>query len=274
MAIARQIPKDAINTTINLNQVEKQLQTINDKLPSVINSIKQLPEKQKKIHNVSSNIQNSINKLNAQIALARDVANRIKVGVQFLPSTALELRNPPNVNDLSTSTQISGYFRTENPNGLLLYLGNEVGTNLKRTKTDDFMALVIQNGYPVLILDVGNGHEQIINDKYVADNRWYQFIIDRTGHSVKLTIREELPGGEERLHTNEVSLEGPYSIFNLDKDQSKLCLGSCRPEFKMQQQVPINSFEGEMEDLVIGDMPVGLWNFDEGFDNNRGAKER
>lgn len=96
----------------------------------------------------------------------------------------------------------------------------------------------------------------------------------RTGHNVKLTIREEVPGGDEKLHTNEVSLEGPYSIFNLDKDKSKLCLGSCLPEFKMQPEVPVNPFEGEMEDLVIGDIPVGLWNFDEGYDNNRGAKER
>lgn len=41
------------------------------------------------------------------------------------------------------------------------------------------MALIIENGYPVLLLDVGNGHEQIINDKNVADDKWYQFIIDR-----------------------------------------------------------------------------------------------
>lgn len=41
------------------------------------------------------------------------------------------------------------------------------------------MALLIQNGYPTLLLDVGNGHEQIIVDKYVADDMWHQFIIDR-----------------------------------------------------------------------------------------------
>lgn len=41
------------------------------------------------------------------------------------------------------------------------------------------MALIIQNGYPVLKLDVGNGVEQIINEKYVSDGAWYQFIVDR-----------------------------------------------------------------------------------------------
>lgn len=41
------------------------------------------------------------------------------------------------------------------------------------------MALVVQNGYPVLKLDFGNGYEQVISPKYVADDNWYQFKIIR-----------------------------------------------------------------------------------------------
>lgn len=41
------------------------------------------------------------------------------------------------------------------------------------------MALIIQNGYPVLKLDIGNGPDQVINKKFVSDNNWYQFIIER-----------------------------------------------------------------------------------------------
>lgn len=41
------------------------------------------------------------------------------------------------------------------------------------------MALVVQNGYPVLKFELGNGPEQLINEKYVSDDVWYQFIIDR-----------------------------------------------------------------------------------------------
>lgn len=136
------------------------------------------------------------------------------------------------------------------------------------------MALVIENGYPSLILDVGNGVERVLNEKYVADDKWYQFIIDRTGHTAKLTIREELSNGSEILHVKEKELEGPKSIFNLDKDKSKLCVGSCPVNFRMQQPLEANSFIGEMEDLVIGDTPVGLWNFNEGYDNSQGAPER
>lgn len=136
------------------------------------------------------------------------------------------------------------------------------------------MALVIENGYPSLILDVGNGVERVLNEKYVADDKWYQFIIDRTGNTAKLTIREELSNGSEILHVNEKELEGPKTIFNLDKDKSKLCVGSCPVNFRTQQPIITNSFIGEMEDLVIGDTPVGLWNFNEGYDNTQGAQER
>lgn len=41
------------------------------------------------------------------------------------------------------------------------------------------MALEVENGYLVLTVDVGNGPQRVINNKYVADNVWYQFIIDR-----------------------------------------------------------------------------------------------
>lgn len=41
------------------------------------------------------------------------------------------------------------------------------------------MALEVVNGSPILILDIGNGEQKIASKKFVADNKWYQFIIDR-----------------------------------------------------------------------------------------------
>lgn len=132
---AKQIPKVALNTTANINQVEKQLQTIHDKLPDVLRSVNALPAKESRIRGASEKLQTNIEKLKAMIDVAREMANKIKVGVRFNDSTVLELQNPPNLNDLSTSAQISGYFKTKEPNGMILYLGNEIGTKLRRTDT-------------------------------------------------------------------------------------------------------------------------------------------
>ncbi|XP_018320894.1 laminin subunit alpha [Agrilus planipennis] len=268
------LPKDLDDTKRNILQVEQQIYTVNQKLPNIVNSLKEFPDQYDSMRGTAQSVEDKIKKLNQQIALARDIANRIKVGVKFYPNTTLELRNPPNLADLSTSTQISGYFKTSNPNGLLLYLGNGNGTKLRRTQTDDYLALEIENGYPVLTLEIGNDPQRIISNKYVADDTWYQFIIDRTGHNAKLSIREEVAGGRDQIYTVEETLNGTMTIFNLDRNLSKLFVGGYPPQFPMQNQVRQNSFDGEMEELVIGDTPISLWNFNDGNENNHGAIER
>lgn len=42
------------------------------------------------------------------------------------------------------------------------------------------MALLIESGYPVLIVDLGSGPERIIHNKFVSDYVWRQIIIDRS----------------------------------------------------------------------------------------------
>jgi hypothetical protein len=72
---------------------------------------------------------------------------RIKVGVTFFPNTTLELRNPEGLPLLATSTKISTYFRTNRPNGFILYLGNAIGTHKisKRSKTVNTKIKIMSN---------------------------------------------------------------------------------------------------------------------------------
>lgn len=49
------------------------------------------------------------------------------------------------------------------------------------------MALLIESGYPVLIVDLGSGPEKIIHNKFVSDNVWRQIIIDRLA-STRMTL--------------------------------------------------------------------------------------
>ncbi|XP_074042767.1 laminin subunit alpha [Leptinotarsa decemlineata] len=271
---AELLPKQLDDMKRSLIQTEKQINAVNEKLPPVIKSLDDLPERQNSYKAKSDVIKSNIKKLMQQIELARDSANKIKVGVKFQPSTTLELRNPKNIEKLSTSTKFSGYFKTDQPNGLVFYIGNPNGTNLPKTKSDDYMALIIQNGYPVLKLNIGNGNEQIINPKYVSDNNWYQYIIERVGFNAKLSIREELSDGTENTIEKEKTLAGPYTMFNLDENKSKIFVGSFPNNYEMQEGIDFSSFSGEIEDLVIGNTPMSLWNFNYGYDNNRGALER
>lgn len=95
----------------------------------------------------------------------------------------------------------------------------------------------------------------------------------RTGKIAKLIIRHEGLGGQEEIYEKETIIPGTYSILNLDQEHSKLYVGGYPTGFKIQDAVKTSSFEGEIEDLVIGGTPVSLWNFMDAVNIN-GAKER
>lgn len=41
------------------------------------------------------------------------------------------------------------------------------------------MALQVQNGYLVLLMDIGSGISTVVSDKIVSDNNWYKATIER-----------------------------------------------------------------------------------------------
>lgn len=74
---------------------------------------------------------------------------RIKVGVNLSRNSTLELRNPENLAQQGISTLASIYFKTNQPDGLIMYLGNEVGTSkkMRRAKTVSNESLYSQRCY-------------------------------------------------------------------------------------------------------------------------------
>jgi laminin alpha 3/5 len=95
----------------------------------------------------------------------------------------------------------------------------------------------------------------------------------RIGKKVQLIIREEVADGQEKKSVNEMVLPGTSSIFNLDQELSKLFVGGFPVYFGMQPEIKYQAFEGQIEELVLGDTPVSLWNFADA-ENNVGAIER
>lgn len=90
-----------------------------------------------KLKGKGTDVDKQIDRLKRQVAEARDLASRVNVGVDFQPNTFIEVKNPEDLAKQSTSTKVSAYFKSDKPNGALLYLGNEIGTNrkLKRAHT-------------------------------------------------------------------------------------------------------------------------------------------
>lgn len=271
---AKQLSKKIDDTKMDIAQASTQIDRVAKILPNLKTLVEDLKKRQQEVSQSSDNLGDRIEKLKRQIEIAHDIANSIKVGVQFHPNTTLELQPPSNLAQLASNSRVSAYFKTEKPNGFLMYLGNENKLDGKRGKHDDFMAIEIENGYPILTIDLGNGPHKIISNKNVANGKWHQVIVERTGNDVKLTIREETEDGEDRPYEVDEKLSGTQNIFDLSRDNSRLFVGGYPPDFNPQEGLKYSSFEGEVEDVRINDEEVGLWNFVDGQNNNDGAQER
>ena len=272
----RQLARDIDAVSKSTSSALLSLDRLNSVLPDLRNLLTRTQVKQDGLKTSGQDLEAKLAELRQKTALARDQANRIKVGVTFYPNSTLQLRNPDGLQRAATTNQFSLFFRTGEPNGFLAYLGNEVGTmkQLRRTKSDDFMALELRNGYLTLITELGSGPQAITNDRYVADNVWYQASVQRTGKSVQLTVRAEREAGADELFTKEAVLSGTFSVFNLDQDLSKLFIGGYPSTAKIQSiDVQFASFQGQVEEVMIGDAPAGLWNFVDAA-NVYGAVER
>lgn len=270
--VAEQLPKEIDRTNKSIQLAASQIDQYKNMIPKVSMMVDEVEQKQDMIDSMVSDIGDRLESLKKQIASARSLANSIKFGMTFHPNTTLEVKPPEVLSQMASNSTVSAYFKTNKPEGFLLYLGNEVKPDAKKSSRDDYMALEIENGYPVLSIDLGNDPEKVINPKYVADDKWYQAIIDRSGNNVKLTIREELENGTEMIHPKEQTLPGAYNVFNVDQN-SKLFVGGYPPEYNMPNDVKSGGFDGQIQDLQVGGEHVGLWNFVQA-QNVQGGRER
>lgn len=136
----KQLSKNTSESIRDISQANKQLDIVDKVTPNITSLLNNLNDNQKSIDTIGNDLQNKIEALRNKIANARELANRYKTGLTFYRNTTLELKNPESLPLLATSTKISLYFRTNNTNGFLLYLGNEEKMKLPRSKTVSSMA--------------------------------------------------------------------------------------------------------------------------------------
>ncbi|OQV14684.1 Laminin subunit alpha [Hypsibius exemplaris] len=232
----------------------------------------ELPQYTEKINRISADIArtdqaaadlgNKLEELKKKIELTRSLANRVKVGMQMFRNNTVQLKNPPEVASAATYTNINLYFKTPEKDGLLFYLGNEVGT-ARRTKrdfspmTDDYLALEIENGFLVLLFDLGSGHARIeVKDHYVSDNLWHHATVERIGKHATVSVRCEQRG----LTVAEGSTAGANTVFNLNQENSTFFIGGMPLNFRLQPPVKNRRFAGHIEGLEFDLEPIGLWN--------------
>lgn len=81
---------------------------------------------------------------------------------------------------------------------------------------DDFLSVELENSHPAVVVDLGSGPHRINSDVNVTLGKWYQFVVERTGKHVKMTINEESDDGKEIKHVNEEVIPGEKSSQHLN----------------------------------------------------------
>ncbi|XP_042212496.1 laminin subunit alpha-like isoform X1 [Homarus americanus] len=254
----------------------KQVERVQQAVPMITELAARLRLQKEQIQTTAIDVGDRLEKLRRTIQKTRELSNKIKVGVSFQPNTTIEVQNPEDLTKATTSTKLSVFVQTEEPSGLLLFMGTPVGGSqrMRRTTTDDFMALEMDRGFVRLTMDLGAGAHSIeYNKLYIADGVWSKITVERTGKLVKLSVHREEMEGEPV----EQVLPGRFSVFNLDPKVSKIYVGGIPAGVEVNSAIRSTSYYGQMEDLRLNDQPIGLWNFMMDGTNNieqRGAVER
>ncbi|CAG0898967.1 unnamed protein product [Cyprideis torosa] len=250
---------------------ETQLDNVENILPGILEDIERIKRIQAGLKLMGKGISTQMESLKKKIDIARSQTNRIKVGVEFAPNTTLELIPPENLEDATLYTKASMYFRTPKENGFLLFLGNQ--KNTEGPQSNDFLALEIESGFPVLTANLGDGLLRTAGEKFVANDQWYKIIAERNGRLLSLAVLEELPNKSRKTYYAGDPYPGQNIGLDLDKKTTTLHVGGFPPEAAVPKVVKFANFEGAIEELTINDSPVGLWNFKKA-QNQRGALER
>ena len=210
-----------------------------------------------------------------------------KPAIKFERGSSLELKNPDNLEDLTTKTRVSFYVKgvgskedveeeKRDERAFLFYMGHLEGTKqmIPQELTDDYMALqVLKDGKVSMTMDLGSGPITLDSQEALKANDWYQIVVDRQGRNVKLIVRSETGPGE--ITEDEVQKSFPLldgdgrpllsgSVFNLHPEFTKIYVGGFPTASSgVQDTVRSTDMDGKVEGLVIGDKEVGLWNYKE-----------
>uniref|UniRef100_A0A8R1I6V3 Laminin-like protein epi-1 n=2 Tax=Caenorhabditis japonica TaxID=281687 RepID=A0A8R1I6V3_CAEJA len=204
-------------------------------------------------------ISDKVSQIKEMIAVARDAANRIKLGAHFEKGSSLDLNIPQRVSRSAAHADISFYFRTEQEHGIPLFFGNEesaVGS--RAVPTADFVAAEIEYSRPKITVNLGDAPVVVKLETPVNDGQWRRLTIERIGKTVNVTITK--PNSVETAETKSGVADGNKSVLNLNQQISKLYVGGIPRSAAISKDLYNREFIGDVEQLKLHGEPIGLWN--------------
>uniref|UniRef100_A0ABM0M685 Laminin-like protein epi-1-like n=1 Tax=Saccoglossus kowalevskii TaxID=10224 RepID=A0ABM0M685_SACKO len=260
--LVAEIPQKIDDINRAMDRAASRLRKLNEMVPQAQDLLNDMSAQKDKMKDLGMKALSNLTELQDKIERAQDQANRIEVAMGFRKTTTVRLRSVPNNEDASASSSISLFFKTKENNGFLAFLGGQGGG-------DDYMALEIVDGNVVFYYDLGSGFAEIKSNKKVADDVWHQAVGERVGMSGTLTIKTDKENDDETTGRSPPS----FSVFDLTAS-AQFFVGGVPQEFGLPANIKISRFIGCIDDLKFMGLAIGLWNFAEAVNADRGCKER
>ncbi|KAL3869382.1 hypothetical protein ACJMK2_042067 [Sinanodonta woodiana] len=262
---------DILTVNREINAAQTQVNTVKKLKPDVDSLLIELQGQAMKVKDLGERVTASISELKEKIAIARNEANLIKVGLQFLGNSSVTLRNPRSIEQAGSYSMVSLFIKTTQENGLLLYTGAET---MSRQRPKDYLALELENGKVVFKFNLGDGPAKIIHPHFVSDGKWYKITAKRIGKAGNLLIERDPAAGPE-LEPVLGDSPGIKVVLSLNPVTSKIYAGGFPLGINnVPDSLSTVKYIGVMEDVQFDEIPLGLWNFVEGENNYVGAVQR
>ncbi|CAJ0953978.1 unnamed protein product, partial [Mesorhabditis belari] len=243
--------------------IHKNIGDLKELIPEVSKKFDAALEAQKAIQQKIEAVREKVHTIKEKIAVARDAANRIKLGAHFEQGSSLDLNLPHRVTRSAAYSDISFYFRTSQEHGIPLFFGNEEGSaGTRAVPTDDYIAVEIEHKRPKISMNLGDGPTVALLEQSVNDNQWRKLHIERIGKTVTVTLYE--PESEKFHEKKTVHAQGNKSVLNLHQTISRLFVGGIPARSRVTRDIRNRDFVGDVEGLQMHGVPVGLWNARQG----------
>ena len=160
-----------VNANESVQQVEANIPTYNSSLTETKKIYKRIEDF------IKNNISYTIDSIRYKIDHARSLANRVPVASNFNGSTSVSLSSP--IAEGENTNEISMSVKTTEKDGLLMYIGDGLSSARRRrqspgaTSDMNYLSLVLENGFVVLIAKAGSIMARIVSSKAVSDGQWY-----------------------------------------------------------------------------------------------------
>ncbi|KAL4710241.1 hypothetical protein ACJJTC_005414, partial [Scirpophaga incertulas] len=143
---------------------------------------------------------------------------------------------------------ISFKFRTNEPNGLILYNAGE------KPPRADLFAVEVLSGHIYVHIDLGSGGVRVkASKKKVDDSKWHEFLLRRSGKDGRVTVDGANVEFKTPGESNQLELDGPLFVGGLGSEYA-----ASRTSPALYTAALRQGFVGCVRELVLNGKPQDL----------------